>query len=421
MFDVPVDDPLFGKSFPCKCALNELSREHTDRLERYSNLGPLTRLTFDNLQPKGLDSDPDRQRQYKFCYDKAIAYADEPEGWLVLTGPSGCGKTHMAAAIANRCIRQGTPTFWAIVPDLLDHLRATFGPDRDVTYDDLFERVKNAPLLILDDLGTHSATPWAEEKLFQILNHRFNARLATVVTTMDIDALDERLRTRLQSAGLSQELNIKAENFTPFKYIGNLSKSEVETMTFDNFDINGMNAEREEKESLKTALKQAQGFAKLLPDEWLFIWGPIGCGKTHLAASIANYQIAAGKSVFFASVPELLEYLQPAFGSDNKQGKGIGIEEIKKTSLLILDDLSVEATTVRAREKLYQILNYRYNSHLPTVITSIPSSYENFDDRLKSRLANTKIVTEIKIAAPDYRGGREEQANPKSASRKKRK
>ena len=42
--------------------------------------------------------------------------------------------------------------------------------------------IRTASLLILDDLGAHSSTPWAQEKLFQIFNHRYNARLPTVIT-----------------------------------------------------------------------------------------------------------------------------------------------------------------------------------------------------------------------------------------------
>jgi DNA replication protein DnaC len=69
------------------------------------------------------------------------------------------------------------------VPRLLDHLRATYAPSSPVTYDRAFDRFLNAPVLILDDYGTHSSKPWAEEKLFQLINHRFNARLPTVITT----------------------------------------------------------------------------------------------------------------------------------------------------------------------------------------------------------------------------------------------
>ncbi len=85
-----------------------------------------------------------------------------------------------------------------VVPDLLDHLRATFSPHSQISYDKRFEEVRTAPLLILDDLGTESATPWAREKLYQIINYRYNARLPTVITTATpIEELDPRLATRM--------------------------------------------------------------------------------------------------------------------------------------------------------------------------------------------------------------------------------
>ena len=75
------------------------------------------------------------------------AFALKPEGWLVITGPSGCGKTHLAAAIANECIAHKKPAFYVTVPDLLDHLRASFSPGSDMPYDEFFDQVKNAPLV----------------------------------------------------------------------------------------------------------------------------------------------------------------------------------------------------------------------------------------------------------------------------------
>mgnify|MGYP001355734937 CR=1 FL=1 len=46
--------------------------------------------------------------------------------------------------------------------------------------------------------GTESATPWAQEKLYQLLNHRYAARLPTVITTSArLDTLHPRLRTRM--------------------------------------------------------------------------------------------------------------------------------------------------------------------------------------------------------------------------------
>src|SRR5439155_17587012 len=122
-----------------------------------------------------------------------------------LSGASGCGKTHIAAAVANELLETGAPVLFVVVPDLLDHLRSTYHPGADQAYDELFDRVREAPVLVLDDLGTQAPTPWAEEKLFQLLNHRFNARLPTVVTTGLLpDQIGERLRTRLTDAGIAR-------------------------------------------------------------------------------------------------------------------------------------------------------------------------------------------------------------------------
>jgi DNA replication protein DnaC len=92
-----------------------------------------------------------------------------------------------------------------MVPDLLDHLRATFSPASNVSYDHRFDEIRTAQVLILDDLGAQSASPWAREKLNQLFNHRYNAELATVFTVADemLNSLDERLRVRLFDDRLS--------------------------------------------------------------------------------------------------------------------------------------------------------------------------------------------------------------------------
>jgi DNA replication protein DnaC len=144
----------------------------------------------------------------------AMQFAEKPEGWLVLTGPYGSGKTHLAAAIANHRAGEGFPVMFVVVPDLLDHLRATFSPDSTTRYDQRFEEVRTVPLLVLDDLGTQATTPWVREKLYQLLNHRYNAALPTVITTADrLDQIDERLRTRMLDQRLCDLRHITAPAF----------------------------------------------------------------------------------------------------------------------------------------------------------------------------------------------------------------
>jgi DNA replication protein DnaC len=111
---------------------------------------------------------------------EAANFAEHPRGWLVLVGDVGRGKTHLAAAIKNHLEEVAV---FITATSLLDHLRATYAPTSQVTYDRAFDRFLNAQVLILDDHGTNFSTPWAEEKLFQLINHRFNARLPTVITT----------------------------------------------------------------------------------------------------------------------------------------------------------------------------------------------------------------------------------------------
>ena len=103
---------------------------------------------------------------------------------------------------------------FVVTPDLLDHFRATFSPTATSTLDRVFEQVKSTSLLVLDDLGTESATPWAREKLFQLLNHRYAARLPTVITTTaKINEIDPRLQSRMLDTSRCTFFLIEAPSF----------------------------------------------------------------------------------------------------------------------------------------------------------------------------------------------------------------
>lgn len=169
-----------------------------------SSLSLLNERTFGNFslrKSEGLSKD--EVRQLEKAFKAAKEYAENPEGWLVFTGPYGSGKTHLAAAIGNYRAGLGHPPFLVVVPDLMDHLRATFSPRSHTSYDRLFDEVRKTPLLILDDLGTQSMTPWVREKLYQLFNYRYNAGLPTVITTADtLDDIDARILSRLKDKRL---------------------------------------------------------------------------------------------------------------------------------------------------------------------------------------------------------------------------
>jgi DNA replication protein DnaC len=165
-------------------------------LSSLTMMGNKTFGSFEDRAGEGLA--PDGLKSLQKSFKAAHAYAERPKGWLVFMGGYGSGKTHLAAAIANYRAKLGDPPLFVMVPDLLDHLRATFSPNSNVAFDRRFDEIRMAPLLVLDDLGTQSMTPWVKEKLYQLFNYRYNAELPTVITTSDsLDEMDPRIRSRL--------------------------------------------------------------------------------------------------------------------------------------------------------------------------------------------------------------------------------
>ena len=402
--------PEFGKATPCQCRQSEDTLpSRMEALRRYSNLGGLARLTFAATRSEGPLADVAARRMFAEALPQAAAYAENPEGWLVLTGPSGSGKTHLAASIANRCIERQQTTFFIMVADLLDHLRAAYSPNSELAYDELFEQVRNVPVLVLDDLGAHSSTPWAQEKLFQIINHRYNNALPTVVTIRGpLARLDESLRTRLDAEGRSRLVQLGHLNSRLALGIGEVRSEMLTSMTFASFNVEGgTKSTKNDRETLDRAFNEAQVFATF-PQNWLLITGDPGCGKTHLAVAIAGESLRQGSQVFFAFVPTLLDHLRMTYSPDSPVHFDELFEQILNAPLLILDDLGAENSTAWAEEKLYQIVVHRHEARLPTVITtaSTMAELEGAKPRIFSRLVDSAVVEWLAIDASNYRSQR---------------
>jgi len=118
---------------------------------------------------------------------------------------------------------------------------------------------------------------------------------------------------------------------------------------------------------LKSKKRDCLEFAKDPGKRWLTLFGPFGCGKTHLAAAIANYRLVAGDPVHFATVPDLLDHIRS--GYDDGSYEEI-INDLSTVGLLILDDFGAHRGTEWAEERLFQIVNSRDVDNLPTVFTS---------------------------------------------------
>jgi DNA replication protein DnaC len=457
-YDVPVGHEKFGKLESCVCRAKDVAESARNRLFAMSNLDRLSHLRFENFKASGNEKAKFMSQQEKenlqAAFDICEKFAQMHTGWILLEGGYGCGKTHLAAAIANDAVEKGTPTLFITVPDLLDSLRFAYN-DPETTFEQRFEEIRSAELLILDDFGTQNATAWAQEKLFQIINFRYINKLATVITTnLMLDEIEGRIRSRLQDDDFVKYVKITAPDYrrpeeTSNPGISMLSLPEMKAMTFKSFlprddeigkevsitvvtekqdkfgnkykdkEITRIKVTKDDIRTLHEALREAVDFADE-PNGWLVLLGQSFCGKTHLAAAIGNYRVMNGGQAMLVEVSALLDYLRQTFRPSSEVPFDRRFHEIRTTPLLILDDLKESgASSVWAEDKLYSVLNYRYNAHLPTVITSTmrAESFALSYPNLWNKLLDPSMSEVRVIDMPPYR--RVTKSSKTSAQKKK--
>lgn len=101
---------------------------------------------------------------------------------VLLMGTYGCGKTHLAAAVVHRNAENGKASMFVVVPELLAKIRSSYNA-HDGKADEIIEAAKDAPLLVLDDLGAEKVSDWAREQIYMLVNFRYEHELPVVITT----------------------------------------------------------------------------------------------------------------------------------------------------------------------------------------------------------------------------------------------
>ncbi len=191
---------------PCDCQLYRIEESRKARLMTLCELPIGTEgLTFGNFAQV-----PGTAEAYDLAFELAQGGANAIR-WLTLVSPPDRGKTHLAIAACRHRIDMGQPALYRFVPDLLRELRKGFD---NHDYDERFERYCEVPLLALDDLGAENQTPWVQEQIDSIIDHRYVRRLPLIITTnLKADQLAHRVRSRIQRATWGRVITITSGEY----------------------------------------------------------------------------------------------------------------------------------------------------------------------------------------------------------------
>src|SRR5579863_9091856 len=109
-------------------------------------------------------------------------YPVEKEG-LLFIGAIGTGKTHLVVGIIKDLARKGIQCLFCDYRELLKEIQHSYNPNVDATELGILNPVIEAEVLVLDELGAIRPSQWVWDTVSYVINHRYNEKKTTIITT----------------------------------------------------------------------------------------------------------------------------------------------------------------------------------------------------------------------------------------------
>lgn len=178
----------------------------------------------------------------------------------------------------------------------------------------------------------------------------------------DWDAKQEKIKKEKE---LAEEQELRKQKIESILGKSGIKKRYL-SRTIDSFSVTAEN-----KKSFEVATDYIKNFREYFTQgKGLYLEGPCGTGKTHLAIAIALAIINTGVPVICKTSIDILGDIKRCYERNSEVTEEEVLEAYKTVDLLIIDDLGKEQVTEWSVPVLYSILNERYEALLPTIITT---------------------------------------------------
>lgn len=192
---------VFGRKVRCICKCQEAKRKQEeederrkDRTKRVERLKKASLLgeRYKNVSFEQTDVE---NANFKAIYDRCKKYTEVAEKVLsrgigiYLFGASGVGKSHLTACMANKLMENYYTVLYTNFSEISKEIRGSFNKKRsDETEQAFIEKLSNIDFLFIDDFGTERLQKdeedlWLQEKVFEVVNRRYNNNKPTIFTS----------------------------------------------------------------------------------------------------------------------------------------------------------------------------------------------------------------------------------------------